>query len=224
MHALAQRIRSGEAIVAGCLSGTSADGIDVAFVRFEPRGERSERLGVPRLLAFDTRPFEPELGARLRAVLDGGRCGPREIALLDRDLGRAFGRAVADCARAHGLVPELVGSHGQTVYHHDGAEPSGPATLQLGDGDFVAEEARACTASDFRMRDVARGGEGAPISALADERIFHACPRPCAVLNLGGMANLTVLADGAPPLAFDTGPANSLLDGIAGILANAKEF
>ncbi len=211
---LRERLLSGEAIVAGVLSGTSADGIDVGLVRFE-RSRDGERLGAAKLIAFETVEFERELERRVRAVLDGEVFGLRESALLSRDLGRAFGGAVRDLAARAALEVELVGSHGQTVYHHDGLEPSGAASLQLGDGDFVCEAARATTVSDFRQRDLARGGEGAPISALADDLIFHRAPKPCAILNLGGMANLTILADDRAPLAFDTGPANALLDGLA---------
>ncbi|MCK6448211.1 MAG: anhydro-N-acetylmuramic acid kinase [Planctomycetes bacterium] len=236
MSELAARVRAGEALVAGVLSGTSADAIDVGVARFEServvnasvaassvsvprafdaRSAAHERLARTELVTFATFPFEPRLARELRAVLDGEPCDLRRAALLDRDLGRAFGRAVRALAERERLAIELVGSHGQTVYHHDGVEASGPATLQLGDACFVAEEARATTVGDFRQRDVARGGEGAPISALADDLIFHAAPKPCAILNLGGMANLTILGDDAPPLAFDTGPANALLDGLA---------
>lgn len=212
---LRTRLVDGRALVAGVLSGTSADGIDVALVRFEAAGERP--LGVPRLERFRTLPFPPELRARVRAVLDGGTLGLRESALLSRDLGREFGRAAREVAREHGEPLDLVGSHGQTVWHHDGHEPSGAATVQLGDGDFVAEECECVVASDFRQRDIAAGGEGAPVSALADDLVFADLPRPTAILNLGGMANLTVLSDDPAQhaLAFDTGPANALLDGLA---------
>jgi len=200
------------AIVAGVLSGTSADGIDVALCRMRTR---AGALARPELVAFETLEFEPELARRLRGVLDGEPCGLRESALLGRDLGRGFGRAARASAERAGLALELVGSHGQTVYHHDGREPSGPASLQLGDGDHVAEEARCACVSDFRQRDLAAGGEGAPVSALADGLIFEHVPRPTAILNLGGMANLTLLGEHGELSAFDTGPAGSLLDGFA---------
>ena len=214
---------AGEAVVAGVLSGTSADGIDVVLARFpplEPSGGSEDPgdlvLGPPRMLAFETAPFPAELGARVRAVLDGGSPSLAEIARLQRDLGRAFGRAARRLAETSGLLLDLAGSHGQTVYHHDGNEPSGPATLQLGDGDAFAAEAGCATVSDFRAADVAAGGEGAPLSALADPVLFRGVPLPAAILNLGGMANLTLLdASGVLALAFDTGPANSLLDGLA---------
>jgi anhydro-N-acetylmuramic acid kinase len=202
------RLARHEACVAGVLSGTSADGIDVALLRFGASG-------APVPLAFATLPFAPELARELRAVLDGAPRGPRELALLTRDLGRAFGNATRAVAEREHLALDLVGSHGQTVYHHDGREPSGPATLQLGDGDFVAATAGALTASDFRMADLAAGGEGAPLSGLLDSVLFPALPRPAAILNLGGMGNVTLLSPAGGPLAFDTGPANALLDGLA---------
>ncbi len=214
-----QRLERGEAVVAGVLSGTSADGIAVALTRFgvEAAPGQPVALHFPKVLAFDTRPFPAEVGARVRGVLDGAGLSLRETALLSRDLGRAFGQAVRDLARERQLEVDLVGSHGQTVYHHDGVEPSGPATLQLGDGDFVAEHAGCTVVSDFRQRDIASGGGGAPISALADELLFARVERPAIILNLGGMANLTVLPsepDGEL-MSFDTGPACGLLDGLA---------
>lgn len=210
-HPLARvwaRLEHGEAVVAGVLSGTSADGIDVALLRFGGAGG-------PVPLAFETQPFPAYLAQELRAILDGRALGAREIAFLTRDLGRAFGRAARALADRERLALDLVGSHGQTVYHHDGNEPAGAATLQLGDGDFVAHAAGAPVVSDFRSADLASGGEGAPISAVLDPELFPALPRPAVILNLGGIANLTFLPVEGPPQAFDVGPANALLDGLA---------
>jgi anhydro-N-acetylmuramic acid kinase len=208
LERLWERLARGEAVVAGVLSGTSADAIDVVLVRAGAEGP-----GGP--LAFGMRPFPAYLGAELRAILDGKPVGAREMALLTRDLGRAFGRAARALADESRLTLDLVGSHGQTIWHHDGAEAAGAATLQLGDGDFVARAAGAVVVSDFRMADLAAGGEGAPLSALVDPELFVRAPRPCAILNLGGIANVTWLAAGEPPLAFDVGPANALLDGLS---------
>ena len=150
-------------------------------------------------------------------MLDGGAIGLGDTAVLSRDLGRAFGRAVRAVADERGVAPELVGSHGQTVWHHDGDPRFGAATLQLGEGAFVAAEARAPVVDDFRQADIAAGGEGAPLSALVDPELFAGAGRPAAILNLGGIANLTLLGalGDADSLAFDTGPAGSLLDGLA---------
>lgn len=214
MNSLTTKFERGGAIVAGVLSGTSGDGIDVALTRMELVAPGT--LAPPTLLAFETRPFPTSLAPRVRAVLDGAHVSLGECARLSRDLGRAFGTAALTVARSHALTPDLIGSHGQTVYHHDGIEASGPATLQLGDGDFVAEVSGAWVASDFRQRDIAAGGEGAPISVLADDLVFARATRPCAILNLGGMGNLSILGRHRDDVAaFDTGPANSLLDGLA---------
>lgn len=231
LGAIVRGLRSGTACVAGVLSGTSADGIDVALVRFPPV-EPGARLGAPRCEAFATLPYPEPLGARVRSLLERGEGQPvvlADLAHLHRDLGLAFGAAAREVAAGAGLAYDLVGSHGQTVWHHDGNEAAGAMTLQLGDGDHVASAARAPVVSDFRTADVAAGGEGAPLSALVDGLLFAALPRPAAVLNLGGIANLTLLLGapedrpGEPPsaaaservLAFDVGPANALLDGLA---------
>lgn len=209
MDSLRSRLSSGAATVAGVLSGTSGDGIDVALCRGLP-GEP------PRLLAARTLPWPAQLAAAVRSALDGEPLDARGLALLSRDLGRAFGgaaRRVADEARTR---LDLVGSHGLTVWHHDGREASGPATLQLGDGDFVSEAAGCTVVSDFRPRDCAAGGEGAPITALVDGELFPRLARPAVVLNLGGISNLTVLEEGTQVrAAFDAGPAGALLDGLA---------
>ncbi|MDP6538699.1 MAG: anhydro-N-acetylmuramic acid kinase [Planctomycetota bacterium] len=223
MRELVERLERGRAVVAGVLSGTSGDGVDVGLARFAARrGERGFRLWRCEPLAFETLPFPGDLAPRVRRALDGEAGGARELALLHRDLGAAFGAAAVAVAGRAERTLDLLGSHGLTVYHHDGAEECGPASLQLGDGDFAAEAAGCCVVSDFRQRDMACGGEGAPISALADDLLFASEPRPLGVLNLGGMANLTLLPEsGAETLSFDTGPAGSLLDGLARRLLDA---
>jgi anhydro-N-acetylmuramic acid kinase len=211
-QSLRERLQGTEGLrVAGVLSGTSADGVDVGLVRLR---RASGRWEAPEVEAFRTVPFEEELGHRVRGLLEGASAGVREVALLHRDLGLAFGSAVREVAGAAGWVPDLVASHGQTVWHHDGAEPTGSASLQLGDPSRIAEVAGCPVAADFRAADLAAGGEGAPVSAYADDVVFAGVPRPLCILNLGGIANLTWLGDEGA-LAFDTGPAGALLDGLA---------
>ncbi|MDF1839533.1 MAG: anhydro-N-acetylmuramic acid kinase [Planctomycetota bacterium] len=200
-------------VVAGLLSGTSADGIDVGLARFRWDDPKTPGCS-PELLAFETVPFAPELNGRLRRALDGGGVDLGGVALLHRDLGRAFGEAAAAVAVDLDLRLDWVGSHGQTVWHFDGA--GAPGTLQLGDGAQVAAACGAPVVNDFRAAHVAAGGHGAPLAILADARIFAGLARPTAILNLGGMANLSWLGSGSDPArAFDTGPAGSLLDGLA---------
>lgn len=201
-------------VVAGVLSGTSADGIDVALVRIRLDGP--SRVGSIEPIHGETAPFPGDLGPRVQGLLGGEQMALADLARLHRDLGTAFGaaaRAAADRASVPRLA--LVASHGQTVFHHDGDPAAIGATLQLGDGDHVAEAAGCAAATDFRMRDCAAGGEGAPLVALVDDVLFAKAPRPLAILNLGGIANWTVLLGDAPALAADTGPAGALLDGLA---------
>lgn len=197
----------------GALSGTSGDGIDVVISEMEIAG--GERLVGCRSLAFETLPFPPSVARRVREVLDGVQLEYAELAHFSRDLGVAFGEAARSVAEAGGASLDLLGSHGLTIFHHDGAPSGSRASLQVGDGDHVAESAGCCVVSDFRQRDLAAGGEGAPISILADDVVFAQVARPAAILNLGGMANLSWLGNESEPLAFDTGPAGSLLDGFA---------
>ncbi len=215
---LAHSAWQGSLRVAGVLSGTSADGIDVGLAAIEVEAGRA---GPPRLLAFETVPYTLELGARVRAALDGAPTGLRAAALLHRDLGLAFGRAAAEVAARQGVELDLVGSHGQTLWHHDGDPVCGPATLQLGDGDHLAAACGCAVVSDFRQAELAAGGQGAPLSGYADGLVFAQGRRPLVILNLGGLGNLTYLGPGGELLAFDTGPAGALLDGLARRLLEA---
>jgi len=218
---LVDALGAGEALVAGVLSGTSADGIDVALLRPRFEAGRLVELGQQ---AFETVAFGPGLAARLRRLLDDpeARVGLGELARLDRDLGLAFGRAVR--AVAGDTHVDLVGSHGQTLWHHDGGRDdcaglSLGATLQLGDGDFLAEAAGAAVVSDLRRRDLAVGGEGAPLTALLDPWLLAhsagAGEERLGLLNLGGYGNLTLMVGEHVRGNLDTGPAGALLDGLA---------
>jgi anhydro-N-acetylmuramic acid kinase len=202
-------------LVAGVLSGTSADGIDVAVCRVgvEADGQR-QRICSVEATAMATVPMGAGLARRVRAILDGGPIELPALAALDRDLGLAFGAAAREVA-GPGAPLVLVASHGQTVFHHDGDPALGKVTLQLGDGDFVAEAAGCSVASDFRTRDCAAGGEGAPLVVLVDEVLFAGAARPLSILNLGGIANWTLLRPDGPPTGSDAGPAGALLDGLA---------
>ena len=228
---LSLKLQEGRAVVAGALSGTSADGIDV--VLFRPRmGSRAELQdhGVKDLgwIHFGTTAFEPKLRTELRHVLDGGQLDLGRVACLHRDLGVAFGMAARDAAKRANVDLDLVGSHGQTVWHHDGNHPAGRASLQLGDGDFLAEIAGAPVVSDFRQGDLATGGEGAPIGHVVDPWLYPALfgqgrcgpshvssPPSAGILNLGGFGNLTLGGERGQLVSFDTGPAGALLDGLA---------
>ena len=214
LEALLTLSRKSSRTVVGMMSGTSADSIDVAVCRIEGEPERVE------LVHYAERPLDPEIKASVRSAV---RLGLRELSELHVRVGERFAEAcLATLARA-GLSPrdvDLVGSHGQTVYHHSSISGAIRSTLQVGDGDVIAERTGLTVICDFRARDIAAGGEGAPVTPRADMVLFAegdpAGSWRRAVLNLGGIANVTVLdPDPARIVGFDTGPANALLDRLA---------
>jgi anhydro-N-acetylmuramic acid kinase len=207
--------------IVGLISGTSADSIDVAVCFM--RGQRPE----VELLCYREHAYDPELRSQLLGVAD---LDVRAIAELNVRVGEAFAASCLATLREGGISPQtvdLIGSHGQTVYHHSGVAGARRATLQLGDGDVIAVRAGQYVISDFRTRDIAAGGEGAPLSPIADIILFGAggprMPRRRAILNLGGIANLTVLDDDPTRVfGFDTGPANAPLDRLARRLSGGE--
>ena len=189
----------------GLISGTSADGIDAALVRLEPRLESVHA----RTFAWD-----PALRARLVALGQAqGEVSLDELGRLDIEVARAFADAALRLIEEAGLRREdvaAIGSHGQTVRHRPGGEF--PFTWQLGDGSVIAERCGIATVADFRRRDVAAGGQGAPLMPAFHAAALHSRDEDRAVLNLGGIANLTLLPSTGEVRGFDTGPANALLD------------
>lgn len=206
--------------VLGLLSGTSMDGIDVAAAEFRLAGDGWLEL---RPLGCLDVPYPAELRAELLAALPPADCSARQLCRLDTMVGRAFG-----VAALRGLTElcdgraELIGSLGQTIYHwiEDGRCEG---TLQLGQPAWIAEATGLPVVADLRARDVAAGGHGAPLVGLFDELwLGHRRTRQIA-LNLGGIANISVVGGGAPPLAYDTGPGNALLDAAARLLPERRE-
>jgi anhydro-N-acetylmuramic acid kinase len=210
--------------VIGLMSGTSADGVDAALVEWsEPEAPRPFQL-----LGFVEQPFEPAFQARIHR-LAAGRVEPgealRELAALDVELGERFARAAAAVAEAASCAlddVDAVASHGQTVAHH----PELRATLQIGCPSLIAERTGLPTVADFRPRDVAAGGEGAPLAPFFHYAAFADPGEGRLVLNLGGIANVTWLPPGAGPddvVAFDVGPANALIDGVVSLASQGGE-
>jgi len=189
----------------GLISGTSADGIDAALVRFAPRLE---------VIAARTFAYPDDLRGRIMALArNDAAIALDALGHLDVAIGERFAEAALALLREASIAPSAItalGSHGQTVCHR----PSGPHpfTLQLGDPNVVAERTGIATAADFRRADVAAGGQGAPLLPALHAAVLADAATPRAVLNLGGIANLTLLVPGKPVLGFDTGPANCLMD------------
>lgn len=189
----------------GLISGTSADGIDAALVRFAPKLE---------VIAARTSPYPDDLRARIISLArNEAAITLDDLGHLDVEIGACFADATLGLLQEANVAPcaiTALGSHGQTVCHR----PSGPLpfTLQLGDPNVIAERSGIVTVADFRRADVAAGGQGAPLLPALHAAVFADNAIPRAILNLGGIANLTLLVPGKPVLGFDTGPANCLMD------------
>ena len=190
----------------GLISGTSADGIDAALVRFE-------RVG-PVLVAGRIVPYEPSLRAEVLALSQAAdRVSLDDFGRLDHRVGLAFAAAangVIDAAGIDRTRVRAIGSHGQTLRH----VPHGPApfTLQVGDPSLIAEHTGLVTVADFRRRDMAAGGQGAPLMPAFHAAMLRSPDEDRVVLNLGGIGNVTLLPRDGVVTGFDTGPANGLRD------------
>ncbi len=187
--------------VLGIMSGTSLDGVDYALCE--------TRRDSVQLLQLWSRAFPKNLQQRLHAVA-ANKSSAHELAQLHHDLGRLY----AEQAVALNAGAELIGLHGQTVFHNP--DPRAPATLQIGEPAYLAEALRVPVVSNFRVADLAAGGQGAPLATLFHQAVFARRGKHVCVNNLGGISNVTSLdwRGGRAPkvLAFDTGPANVLLD------------
>ena len=199
--------RPGRGLYLGLMSGTSADGIDAALVRFDANGHCA-------LIAGNTYRWDAAVRSRLVALGQGGEATSLDaLGALDVQVARSFADAALALLSEAGMDPGQVralGSHGQTVRHRP--EATHPFTWQLGDGNVIAERTGLTTVADFRRRDVAAGGHGAPLVPAFHAALLHDARENRAVLNLGGIANFTLLPANGTVRGFDTGPANALLD------------
>ena len=209
--------RPGPRVVAGVMSGTSLDGVDAAVVRVEGTGTG---LAV-ETLGFVSRPYPAALRAALAAVVEVAGSDVRQVSQLHARLGAVFADVIQAALAEAGLAAgdlDLVGSHGETVQHVPQAEDCAGvptrSTLQVGDPAVLAVALGAPVVSDFRAADLALGGQGAPLAPYLDRTLFAHATETRVLLNLGGIANVTVLAPGAPPVAWDTGPANMVVDAV----------
>jgi anhydro-N-acetylmuramic acid kinase len=188
----------------GLMSGTSMDGIDVAVI--DSDGDLVKRRG-----AFASYPYEQGLRKRVQAIAGRKPDMGDALAGVVRDITDAHAEAVEDFLGRAGLAAhdvDVIGFHGQTVFH----DPANGVTVQLGDGARLAERLGIPVVCDFRSADVAAGGEGAPFAPLYHAALAKPLEPPICVLNMGGVGNLTWISPDGGIVAFDTGPANALLD------------
>ena len=209
--------------IVGLISGTSADGIDAALC---------EISGAPpaldaRILHAISHPYPDGLQARVLDASQPGRAGADELCALNAALGEQFAAAalaVIDSAGVASGAVDLIGSHGQTVWHQVDVGGRVSSTLQLTEASIIAERTGITTVANFRPRDVAAGGQGAPLTSYADWLLLRAPDHWRAVQNIGGIGNVTFLPPlsdtASAPLAFDTGPGNALLDSAMELITN----
>ncbi|MEO4048816.1 anhydro-N-acetylmuramic acid kinase [Pseudomonas sp. CAU 1711] len=186
----------------GVMSGTSLDGLDIALIQQDSQ---------PSLLAHHYLPMPTELRAELLALCAPGPDELARAAIAERHWVELAATGIHELLQREGLGPSdirAIGSHGQTVRH----EPARGFTVQIGNPALLAELTGIEVVADFRRRDVAAGGQGAPLVPAFHEALFEHADIPCAVLNIGGFSNLSLIAPGQPVRGFDCGPGNVLLD------------
>jgi anhydro-N-acetylmuramic acid kinase len=205
-------------IVAGVMSGTSADGINVALVRINERGR-----GRPRhtLLAHAEYPFAAPVRRAILKMMNAESTRVADLARLNFLLGELYSDAVAKTARQHRIKPDLVGCHGQTLYHQGTPAPflgrKVAVTWQTGEGAVMAARLGVPVVSDFRPADMAAGGNGAPLVPFLDYALYRDPKIGRIAQNIGGIANLTAIPANSKPsqvIAFDTGPGNMVIDAV----------
>jgi anhydro-N-acetylmuramic acid kinase len=221
----------GEALrVLGLMSGTSADGIDVALARISGAPPRLSA----KLEAHCEVPFPRVVRDSILRIANLSAANSATISQLNFALGELFARAALVACKKFRVAPRqiaLIGSHGQTIYHQGLASEYPGAgrvasTLQIGEPAVIAARTGITTIADFRAADIAAGGQGAPLVPFVDYALFRDAKRGRAVLNIGGIANVTVIPAGAKPgevFAFDTGPGNMIVDALVRHFTRGRE-
>jgi anhydro-N-acetylmuramic acid kinase len=211
--------------VIGLMSGTSADGVDVALYEIEGAPPKLEA----RIVEAMRVPYDDALRKPILTACDPAESRVDAICRLNAAMGEVFAAAVkalADRADFDLASVDLIASHGQTIWHDVAAGGQVTSTLQVGAGGVIAERTGITTINDFRVRDVAAGGQGAPLTAYVDWLLLRRERGWRAVQNIGGMGNVTFLPPlddaNSPPLAFDTGPGNALIDGVVSLITHGE--
>ncbi|GLS25900.1 anhydro-N-acetylmuramic acid kinase [Marinibactrum halimedae] len=193
----------------GLMSGTSMDGVDAALISIENNDK-------PTLIDSLTIKYPPELKTRLQSLALGCENELDLMGYCDREVASTFSQLCLQLLEKQNLKPEhinAIGSHGQTIRHRPSKDHGGPFTIQIGDPSFIAHHTGITTVADFRRKDMAAGGEGAPLAPAFHRALFGKKQHTTLVANIGGIANISVIPERDPTIGYDTGPGNTLLDG-----------
>ena len=229
MHPLERLWKKKERLVIGLMSGTSADGVDAALVRISGTG-----VGLSAsLVEFLSVPFAPEVRKRVLEIAGGGRTDAAEICRFKTLLGILYAEACEALLKKAGAAAEeidLVGCHGQTIWHIPDRENylgrRFASTLQIGEDAVIAERLGCPVVGDFRVRDVAAGGQGAPLVPYTEFLLYREETKCTALQNLGGIGNVTILPAGcalSDVVAFDTGPGNMVIDALVSHFTQGRQ-
>ncbi|MDP1712805.1 MAG: anhydro-N-acetylmuramic acid kinase [Candidatus Nanopelagicaceae bacterium] len=202
--------------VIGMISGTSYDGIDVACCEFTQVDDVIE----VKQVGFSSLEYSDELHQLIAESMPPRSIDMERVCVLDTLIGQAFSRAAQKAIAENSFEPDLIVSHGQTLFHWIDANHKAKGTLQLGEAAWIAEETGVQVLSNIRSRDVAAGGHGAPLVSVLDQLLLGHSESPEGALNLGGISNITIAGKSVLPIAYDIGPANGLLD--AAIFAHSQ--
>ena len=216
------------ALCVGLISGTSVDGVDAALVRINGHAQQAKI----ELVAFETFPYPADVRAELLALYEDQTSAIARLSSMNVLIGDLFAQATLDICKQGNVDSrdlEVIGSHGQTVWHQPAPDPaisySTTSTIQIGEPAVIANRSGAPVISDFRVGDIAVGGQGAPLAPYFDWAIHSDPVRNRAIQNIGGIGNVTWLPAGGAiedVIAFDTGPGNMLIDGVIGALSNGE--
>lgn len=215
--------------VVGMMSGTSVDGVDAALV--EISGTDSEPK--VKLLAFENKPYPPQVREKIFSLFTPANATVDKVGYMNFLLGEIYAKSALSVIEKAGLKPEdidAVGSHGQTIWHAPIPEsPDGipvAYTVQIGEGSVIAERTGITTISDFRVADMAAGGQGAPLVPFSEYLLYRREKETILLQNIGGIGNMTVMPAGAKPrdiFAFDTGPGNMIIDAVISAMTHGEK-
>ena len=215
--------------VVGMMSGTSVDGVDAALV--EISGTDSEPK--VKLLAFENKPYPPQVREKIFSLFTPANATVDKVGYMNFLLGEIYAKSALSVIEKAGMKPEeidVIGSHGQTIWHApipeslDGIPVA--YTVQIGEGSVIAERTGILTVSDFRVADMAAGGQGAPLVPFSEYLLYRREKETILLQNIGGIGNMTVMPAGAKPLnvfAFDTGPGNMIIDAVISAVTGGEK-